>query len=157
MFQIGDKVAYPMHGAGIVENIEDKFILGENRSYYIIRILHGNMQVMVPVSGSADVGLRGIVSPREIGEVLEVLGGESTPMDDNWNRRNRDNMAKLKTGDLKEVAEVVRNLVRSDRIKKLSTGEKKLLNNAKQILSSEMILSNGVTQEEALMMIDEAI
>ncbi len=157
MFQIGDKVAYPMHGAGIVENIEDKFILGENRSYYIIRILHGNMQVMVPVSGSADVGLRGIVSPQEIGEVLEVLGGESTPMDDNWNRRNRDNMAKLKTGDLKEVAEVVRNLVRSDRIKKLSTGEKKLLNNAKQILSSEMILSNGVTQEEALMMIDEAI
>ncbi len=157
MFQIGDKVAYPMHGAGIVENIEDKFILGENRSYYIIRILHGNMQVMVPVSGSADVGLRGIVSPQEIGEVLEVLGGESTPMDDNWNRRNRDNMAKLKTGDLKEVAEVVRNLVRSDRVKKLSTGEKKLLNNAKQILSSEMILSNGVTQEEALMMIDEAI
>ncbi len=157
MFKIGDKVAYPMHGAGIVENIEDKFILGENRSYYIIRILHGNMQVMVPVSGSADVGLRGIVSPQEIGEVLEVLGGESTPMDDNWNRRNRDNMAKLKTGDLKEVAEFVRNLVRSDRGKKLSTGEKKLLNNAKQILSSEMILSNGVTQEEALMMIDEAI
>ncbi len=157
MFQIGDKVAYPMHGAGIVENIEDKFILGESRSYYIIRILHGNMQVMVPVKGCDDVGLRSIVRPEDIQEVLDVLGAESTPMDDNWNRRNRDNMAKLKTGDLKEVAEVVRNLVRSDRVKKLSTGEKKLLNNAKQILTSEMILTNGVTQEEALNMIDEAI
>ncbi len=157
MFKIGDKVAYPMHGAGIVENIEDKYILGESRSYYIIRILHGNMQVMVPVTGSADVGLRCIVDPPEIESVLGVLGEESTPMDDNWNRRNRDNMAKLKTGDLKEVAEVVRNLVRCDRIKKLSTGEKKLLNNAKQILSSEMILANGISQEEALMMIDEAI
>ncbi len=157
MFQIGDKVAYPMHGAGIVENIEDKYILGENRSYYIIRILHGNMQVMVPVKGSAGVGLRSIVGPDEIREVFNVLGSASTPMDDNWNRRNRDNMSKLKTGDLREVAEVVRNLVRSDRVKKLSTGEKKLLNNAKQILSSEMTLTNGITQEEALMMIDEAI
>lgn len=157
MFKVGDKVAYPVHGAGVVESIEERYILGESRSYYIIRILHGNMQVMVPVAGSEEVGLRPIVGPAQIEEVFTVLRGESTPMDDNWNRRNRDNMAKLKTGDLREVAEVVRNLVRCDRVKKLSTGEKKLLANAKQILSSEMILISGLSQEEALMMIDQAI
>ena len=104
MFNIGDKVAYPMHGAGLIESIEDKQILGETRSYYIVRIKHGNMQVMVPVNGAEAVGLRFVVSKDRLGPVYETLGAESTAMDDNWNRRNRENMDKLKTGDLISVA-----------------------------------------------------
>ena len=157
MFKIGDQVVYPMHGAGIIENIEEKTVLGEARQYYILRVHHGNMQVMVPVDGSDQAGLRNIIDPSYIPEVMEVLGGESTPMDENWNRRNRENMERLKTGDIKEVAAVVRNLTRVDRVRKLSTGEKKLLLNAKQILSSEISFSNHDDEEKVVEMIEQAI
>ena len=139
MFSIGDKVVYPMHGAGVIKTIEEKKILGDIKSYYILHIAHGSMQVMVPVDGAA-TGLRYIVDPSSIDRVKAVLEGESTPMDENWNRRNRANMDKLKTGDICQVAEVVRNLLRIDRVKKLSTGEKKLLQNARQVLASEISL-----------------
>jgi len=157
MFNIGDKVVYPMHGAGIIESIDERMVLGEIRKYYILRIAHGNMQVMVPVDGSEQAGLRAIAEPGALDIVLEVLKSESTPMDENWNRRNRDNMERLKTGDIREVAGVVRNLTRVDRIKKLSTGEKKLLSNAKQILSSELAFSRGVDENEILAIIEQAI
>ena len=157
MFKIGDKVVYPMHGAGLVENIEERQILGEERSYYIVRIKHGNMQVMVPVKGAEAVGLRSIVKPCDLDSVYSVLGSESTPMDENWNRRNRENMEKLKTGDLSQVAEVIRNLTRVDRVKKLSTGEKKLLSNARLILSSEIMMVLDIPEEQALDTIDKAI
>ncbi|MBR0416648.1 MAG: CarD family transcriptional regulator [Firmicutes bacterium] len=157
MFKIGDPVVYPMHGAGVVENIEDRQVLGETRSYYIIRISRGKMQVMVPVEGSDKVGLRAIVKPCDLDAVYDVLRAESTPMDENWNRRNRENMEKLKTGDLPLVAEVIRNLVRVDRVKKLSTGEKKMLSNSKLILASEMVVSLGISEEEALKKIDNLI
>lgn len=157
MFNIGDRVVYPMHGAGLVESIEERQILGEVRSYYIVRIKHGNMQVMVPVDGAAAVGLRGIVEPKALDLVFSTLGAESTPMDENWNRRNRENMEKLKTGDLSQVAEVIRNLARIDRVKKLSTGEKKLLNNARMILSSEMSMVLGIDEDAALARIEKAV
>ena len=157
MFRIGDKVAYPMHGAGVVENIEDRQILGEVKSYYIVRTLHGNMQIMVPVSGCEQVGLRYIVGPGAIDDVMNVLAADSTPMDENWNRRNRANMDRMKTGDLNEVAAVIRNLLRVDRVKKLSTGEKKLLNNARQILASEMMLVNNISETEAQQRIESAV
>ena len=157
MFKVGDKLVYPMHGAGVVESIEDKVILGENRSYYIIRILHGRMQVMVPVKGSEQVGLRAITDHSGIQLMMNTLALESTPMDDNWNRRNRDNMDRLKTGTVDQVAGVVRNLMRVDKVKKLSTGEKKLLNNARQILIGEIALVEGVSEEEAAVMIDNAV
>ena len=146
-----------MHGAGLVEKIEDRQILGETRAYYIIRIKGGNMQVMVPVRGAEDIGLRFVVDPKEFDEIYKVLGSESTPMDENWNRRNRDNMEKLKTGDPEQVAEVIRNLVRVDRVKKLSTGEKKLLNTARQILCSEMTMVLNVNDSAALALIDGSI
>ena len=157
MFAIGDKVVYPMHGAGTIENIEEKTVLGESRKYYILRVHHGNMQVMVPVNGSDQAGLRNIVDESVIPEVIEVLGAESTPMDENWNRRNRENMEHLKTGDIKEVAAVVRNLTRVDRVKKLSTGEKKLLINAKRILSSEISFVKLEDEEKITAMIEQAI
>ena len=157
MFNIGDKVAYPMHGAGIVESIEERQILGETKSYYIVRTLHGNMQIMVPVKGCEQVGLRYIVRPDAIDGIIDVLGSESTPMDDNWNRRNRENMEHLRTGDIKEVAGVVRNLLRVEREKPLSTGEKKMLTNARQILTSELVLVLGLAEAAVQEMIETAV
>lgn len=157
MFAIGDKVVYPMHGAGTIQNIEEKEVLGETRAYYILRIPYGNLQVMVPVQGSDAAGLRPIVTEARVGEVLDVLSAESTPMDENWNRRYRENMDKLRTGDPAKVAEVIRNLMRVEREKRLSTGEKKLLANARQILASEIVLVRGVAEKEAMDMIDKAV
>lgn len=157
MFSIGDKVVYPMHGAGIIEKIEEREILGEIKSYYILHIPYGKMQVMVPVDKCAEAGLRAIVSKAEIKRVLEVLSAPSTEMDENWNRRLRDNNEKLKTGDPKQVAEVIRNLARIEREKKLSAGEKKLLLNARQILSSEIVLVNGIAEDKADDLINSAI
>ncbi len=156
MFSIGDKVVYPMHGAGVVEAIEEKKILGQIKQYYILRIPHGNMEIMVPTDGESS-GLRYIVDREAIEDVKTILGSESTPMDDNWNRRNRDNVEKLKTGDICEVAGVIRNLLRVDRVKKLSTGEKKLLLSARQILASEMSMVLDVDEEEIQDMIDEKV
>ena len=149
MFAIGDKIVYPMHGAGIIEEIEEKKILGETREYYILRVSCGEMKVMIPVSASKEIGVRAIATPDMLSAALELLGDKSTEMSDNWNRRYRENMEKLKTGNINDVAEVVRNLTRADRIKKLSTGEKKMLSNAKQILISELILIRDISQEEA--------
>ncbi len=143
MYQIGDKVVYPMHGAGIIDRIEEKTILGESRRYYVLNVSSGDMKVMIPVDKCEDIGIRHIIEKEEVENVLEVLEGPSTPMSDNWNRRNRENMELLKTGDIRKVAGVVRNLIRVERTKPLSTGEKKMLSNARQILESELILTMG--------------
>ncbi|QIB70261.1 CarD family transcriptional regulator [Aminipila butyrica] len=157
MYIVGDKVVYPMHGAGVIEKIEEKKILGEIRKYYILKLPCGDMKVMIPVEASGNIGVREIISEEELTEVLNILQEASTTMPSNWNRRNRENMEKLKSGNVLEVAEVVRNLVRMDRLKKLSTGEKKLLTNARQILLSEIILVKDIGQGEANDMIDQAI
>ena len=157
MFAIGDQVSYPMHGAGIIQKIEEKEILGELRSYYIVHINHGNMDLMVPVLGCSEAGLRPIVKSSAIEGVWTALNAKSQKMDPNWNRRNRENMDRLKTGELSEIAGVIRDLVRADRIKKLSTGEKKLLSNAKIILASEMSMVLKKEESEIEQMIEEAI
>ena len=140
MFSIGDKVVYPMHGAGIIEEIEAKKILDEMRNYYIMKIPFGDMKVMIPVDNSEKIGVRDIVSEDVISEVMKKLGDEVSEMSDNWNKRYRENMEKLKSGDVLQVTEVVRNLMHSERKKGLSTGERKMLLNAKQILISEIVL-----------------
>lgn len=157
MFFVGDKIVYPMHGAGIIEGIEEKKILGETRKYYILRVPCGDMKIMIPIGSADEVGIRSIISESQLSDIMDLLGAESSEMPDNWNRRYRENMDKLKTGDLYKVAEVVRNLMRNDRIKKLSTGEKKMLTNAKQILVSEMILSGEMSQEEAERIIESTV
>lgn len=149
MFNVGDSIAYPMHGAGIISSIEEKEVLGEKHSYYSVELLGSKMTVLVPVDNSDRVGVRSVICVDDISKVIEVLEAESDPMPNNWNRRYRDNTEKLKTGDIYAVAGVVRNLVRSDRTKKLSTGEKKLLGTAKQILESELMLAGGYSIEQA--------
>jgi len=157
MYKIGDKIVYPMHGAGIIEKIEDKTILGENRKYYILKIPFGDMKIMIPVDKSDEIGVRDVISSDEVKKVLNVLGAPSTVMSSNWNRRYRENMEKLKTGSVKEVAEVVRNLLRTEREKHLSTGEKKMLTNACQILKSEIILATNLEPSEADKLICSAV
>lgn len=157
MFVIGDRIVYPMHGAGIIEQIEEKQILGESRKYYILKVPCGDMKIMIPINSSVEIGVRAIISAEEINAVIQVLHAESTEMSNNWNRRYRENMEKLKTGDIFNVAEVVRNLVRTEREKKLSTGEKKMLTSAKQILISEIILVKDIDKDAAESIIDSAI
>ena len=148
MFKIGDKILYPMHGAGIIERIDQIEALGEMQDYYVLKLAVGNLDVMVPISSSEEVGIRHIVSEEFLKKVYGVLSGESSKMPKNWNRRYRENMDLLKTGDILNTAQVVRNLLRVDRVKKLSTGEKKMLKNARQILESEIVLVEGKTPNE---------
>ena len=157
MFAIGDKIVYPMHGAGIIAGIEEKVILGESREYYIVDVTSEDMQIMVPVDTSDLVGVRPIVDNAAVDAALEVLKAASGDMDPNWNRRYRENMEKIKTGEISKVAEVVRDLVRSEQVKKLSAGEKKLMQNAYQILLGEIVLVKNISKQEAEKLIDEAI
>lgn len=149
MFSVGDHIVYPMQGAGKIVRIEKKEILGEMRSYYHVSLPYSKMQVMVPVENSEKIGVRGIIDSDEVPKVLAVLEEPTDKMSNNWNRRYRENTEKLKTGDVYAVASVVRNLVRNDREKGLSTGEKKLLSNAKQILESELVLAADMSLDEA--------
>ncbi len=157
MFSIGDKIVYPMHGAGIIEAIEEKEILGEIRRYYIMKMPIGDMKVMVPVDNAEEVGIREVIDDNEIKEVFTVLKGEQSKMPQNWNRRYRINMDRIRSGDIYEIAAVVRNLMIRDEEKGLSTGERKMLNSAKQMLVSEIVLAIDTDQEEVEKLINKAI
>ncbi len=157
MFKIGDSILYPMHGAGRIERIEQIEALGELRDYYVLKLAVGNLDVMVPISSSEEVGIRHIIEEEYLPEVYEVLNGESSSMPRNWNRRYRENMELLKSGDILKTAQVVRNLLRVDRVKKLSTGEKKMLKNARQILESEIVLVAGISPEEVSAKVEKEI
>lgn len=148
MFDIGDRVVYPMHGAGVIESIEERQEGDELQRYYIIRLPMGDMKVMIPIASVDVVGLRGIIPENEVNKVFEVLSSDSSKMSTNWNRRYRANMEKIKTGSIYEVAEVVRNLSLRDREKGLSTGERKMLENARQILLSELALAKNMDEEK---------
>ena len=157
MFEIGSKIVHPMHGAGIIQKIEEKKILGEIKQYYILELPCNDMNVMIPVESQQSVGIRTIVDKSVALEAIEILKQESTHMDSNWNRRHRDNMEKIKKGDILQVAEVVRNLMRVNRVKSLSAGEAKMLTNARQILISEIILACDISGEEATRLVEEAV
>ena len=156
MYNIGDKVVYPMHGAGTIDAIEEKNILGENQAYYIIK-MPGEVKVMVPTAKAQDVGVRNIIDENTASQVFKVLETNSTEMSTSWNKRYRDNMEKMKSGDIYEVADVVRNLSFKQKEKGLSTGEKKMLLNAKQILVSELTLAENANKEEIEEMVNSKI
>mgnify|MGYP000921570359 FL=1 len=140
MFQIGDKVVYPVHGAGVIEAIEKRVVLGEEKHYYVLAIPTSSMKVLVPLDNANAMGIRYVIKEDEVASVIEVLKGPESPMVEKWNYRYRLNMDKLKSGDIYEVAEVVRNLSLRDIVKTLSSGEKRLLDQAKDILVSELVL-----------------
>ena len=156
MFNVGDKIVYPMHGAGTIDAIEQKDILGEKQNYYIIK-MPGEVKVMVPISKAGDIGVRSVIDKAEAGKVLEVLEANETEMSNNWNKRYKENMEKMKSGSIYEVADVVRNLSYKQKEKGLSTGEKKMLNNAKQILVSELVLAEHASENEVENLVENKI
>ena len=156
MFNVGDKIVYPMHGAGVIDAIEEKDILGEKQAYYILK-MPGEVKVMVPTAKAEEIGVRSIIDKSSAEKVFRVLESDETEMSMNWNKRYRDNMDKIKSGDIYKVADVVRNLSFKQKEKGLSTGEKKMLNNAKQILVSELVLTEHATQDEIEQMVDSKI
>ena len=156
MFNVGDKIVYPMHGAGTIDAIEEKDILGEKQNYYIIK-MPGEVKVMVPISKASDIGVRNVIDKAEAGKVLEVLEANETEMSNNWNKRYKENMEKMKSGSIYEVADVVRNLSYKQKEKGLSTGEKKMLNNAKQILVSELVLAEHASENEVENLVENKI
>ena len=150
MFNIGDKVVYPMHGAGVIEAIEEKEILGDKKRYYVMKMPIGEMKVMIPMDNVEKIGLREVIEEGDINEVIQVLNSPDEATNANWNRRYRANMDKIKSGNIFKVAEVIRSLVIREKDKGLSTGERKMLDTAKQILMSELIMVQGVNKTEVL-------
>lgn len=148
MFCIGDRVVYPMHGAGIIEAVEERNITGERQAYYVM-LLPGEMRVFIPTSSVANMGLRQVVSRGDIRKVIDVLRASLDQDQGNWNRRYRANLDKMRTGCIMSVAEVVGTLTIRDRTRGLSTGEKRMLEKAQQILVSELTLVENISEEEA--------
>ena len=154
MYSVGDKVVYPQHGAGKITRIEQREVLGRRRDYLTIQILHNNMTVMVPVENADRAGLRKVVEADDVDRVIEVLRGDATGMPKNWSHRYKHNIGKLKTGDVFEVAEVVRNLAISHAARDLPTGEKQMFVKAKRILASELMYARGLSEDEAVELLD---
>jgi CarD family transcriptional regulator len=157
LYKVGDKVVYPHHGAGTVVKKETRTVLKEQRVYLTIKILHNDMTVNVPAENAERVGLRKVIDEEMVEEVLDVLHGEGTKMPKNWNRRFKYNRDKMKTGDIFELAEVVRNLSLRDQEKGLSTGEKQMFVKAKKILASELMYAKGLDEDEAAAWLDEVL
>jgi CarD family transcriptional regulator len=146
-YQIGDSVVYPHHGAGKVLKKEMKTVLGESREYLTVKILHNDMTVMVPTENAAAAGLRRVMDEETIRKVMAVLQDECSEMPKNWNRRFKHNRDKIKTGDIYDLADVVRNLAVREHQKGLSTGEKQMFTRARRILASEMMYALDMDEE----------
>lgn len=154
VFEVGDKVVYPMHGAGVIEAIEEQEVLGNRQRYYVMRLPINEMKVMVPCEHSEATGLRQVMSEQLFQRVLDVLRARKTLMSKNWNHRYRSNMEKIKSGNILDLAEVVRNLAHRDKEKGLSNGERKMLESARQILISEIILAQNLEIDQANRFLD---
>ena len=157
LYGVGDKVVYPHHGAGTVVKKETRTVLGQEREYLTIQILHNDMTVNVPAENAERVGLRKVIDEETVELVLDVLHGDGTKMPKNWNRRFKYNRDKMKTGDIFELAEVVRNLSLREREKGLSTGEKQMFVKAKKILASELMYAKGLDEDGAAVWLDEVL
>ncbi len=156
-FDIGDKVVYPHHGAAIVERREQKEAFGEKREYLVLRLAYGDLTLMVPADNTEGVGLREVINDEEVEEVFAVLRKKEARMPTNWSRRYKNHSEKLRSGDIYQVAEVVRNLSIRDKDKGLSAGEKRMLGRARQILVSELTFALDVNEEEAEKRLDEVL
>jgi CarD family transcriptional regulator len=153
-FRKGDTVVHPEHGAAVVEEVREKEFLGEKRKYLVLRVVYGDLTVLVPTDSTDQVGLRPCVTKNEVKKVLKVLTEEETSVAANWSRRFKNNLEKLHSGDPYEVAEVLRNLAIRDREKGLSAGEKRMIIKARQILISELAFATGKSEDDAETMID---
>jgi len=154
LYKVGDNVVYPHHGAGTIVSREQREVLGETREYLTIKILHNDMTVTVPADNAERVGLRKVIDEEAVKKVVKYLTSGGTEMPKNWNRRYKHNRDKMKTGDIFETAEVVRNLSLRDGEKGLSTGEKQMYVKAKKILASELMYAKNLSEEDALVWLE---
>lgn len=157
MFSIGDKIVHPMHGAGVVDNIVSQKVDGVTRQYYVIKMPLGGMLVMIPTNNCEEIGVRPVINSERAEEIIESMSGIEIDMTQNWNRRYRENMLRIKSGDLTEVAKVVKGLMSRERQRGLSTGERKMLHSAKQILISEIVLAQSASYEDVEKRINTAM
>ncbi len=148
-FSIGDTVIYPHHGAAVIEKVETRQLKGEVRNYFVLRLTYGDLTVMVPSDSIEECGIRNVVSKKEVEKVLDILRQPEGKQAGNWSRRFKANYEKLRSGDIYQVAEVVRNLATRDKEKGLSAGEKRMLSKAKQILLSELAVAIKKDEEKA--------
>jgi CarD family transcriptional regulator len=156
-YRVGDTVVYPHHGAAVIEKRETRNLQGEDRDYLVLRLTYGDLTLMVPADATEEVGLRSVVSQQEVDEVMEVLKRRDGSMPTNWSRRFKANYEKLRSGDIFQVAEVVRNLALRERDKGLSAGEKRMLTKSKQILVSELAAAIKKDEESTEGLLDEVL
>lgn len=157
MFNIGDKILYPPHGAGEIESIEERVVLGKKQSYYIMRMPYEDMTVMIPQEGCEKIGVRYIISEDEAKKVLEAFRTEKISEDENWNRRQRENVVKIKSGDIYEVLSVVKALMIREGTKGLSTSERKMLNMSRKILVSEIVMSGAASISDVESILNDTV
>ncbi|MDY6935583.1 MAG: CarD family transcriptional regulator [Spirochaetota bacterium] len=157
MFNVGDKIVYPMHGVGIIHEISKKMILGKSDDYYIINIINNGMKVMIPVENAISIGIRSIISKKDINKVLNLLSKDEINIEDDWKLRYQNNIDKVKRGSINEVAEVTRDLYKRGKEKELSIMERKLYENAYQLIIHEIALSKDIDIEEAGNIVSDAL
>lgn len=157
MYNIGEKILYPPHGAGVIEGIEERVVLGKKQKYYILKMPSDEMTVMIPTESCDEIGVRYIIEKDEAQKVLEAFRSLPVVLDENWNRRQRENVAKIKTGDIYEVLCVVKALMLRERTKGLSTSERKMLNMSKRIMTSEIILSGAASMSDVESIMNDTI
>ena len=157
MYLIGDKVVHPMHGAGVIEGITEERISGRKASYYVFRMPVGGLVLKIPTENCGTIGVRGLSSTEQIDAVIACIPEMDAEMTANWNHRYRENMQRIKSGDLMEVARVIKGLMWRDAQRSLSNGERKMLHTAKQILISEIVLVQQRTYQEAEACLNETI
>ena len=155
--KIGERVVYPMHGAGEVTGIEEQEVGGVTQSYYVLRLPMGSLKLMLPVDKVDEIGLRDVIDKSKIDEVTEILSGKSETSQGSWNKRFHATLDRLKSGDILEVAAVARNLTRQHWLKKISSGERRLMELARQILISELVYVLEKNAEEVADWVDKII
>ena len=157
MFSIGDLVVHPMQGAGVIDDIVQEKVAGVMKEYYVFKMPVGGLVLKIPTANSQVIGIRGIISQAEAEELLNALPDLTVEANANWNKRYQENLMRLKSGDLYQVARVIKSLMQRDSLRGLSTGERKMLHNAKQIMISEIVMAEKVAYREVETRIDHAM
>ena len=150
MYNIGDRLVYPMHGAGVIEAIEEKEVLDEKRFYYVMKMPVSDVKVMIPVNNTEEIGIREVSTEEKAKQVLAKFTETEADTTSNWNKRYRENMEKIRSGDLFDIAYVAKTLMLKEKMKGLSMGERKMLSSTKQILVSELVIALDTTADELM-------
>lgn len=157
MFSIGDLVVHPMHGAGVIDSIVREKIAGSEQEYYVFKMPVGGLLLKIPTSNTQAIGIRNVIDREGAEQLIADIPSIEIEQSSNWNKRYRENMIRMKSGDLYEVAKVIKSLMRRESRRGLSTGERKMLHNARQILLSELVLAEGAEYSEVEVRVDEAM